>query len=120
MPDREERLKIEENIQQLEQLKASGAMPAALADASIAMWQEKLVASANLEGDGAIAQGNNSNAAGQDAFLVSGGVEKSNIIHGDDNQITQNNYYGTQPTKPLPPGQPKRAQDAHLALLLQL
>ena len=102
MPDREERLKIEENIQQLEQLKASGAMPAALADASIAMWQEKLVASANLEGDGAIAQGNNSNAAGQDAFLVSGGVEKSNIIHGDDNQITQNNYYGTQPTKPLP------------------
>ena len=79
----DEREKLEENIRQLEQLKANGAMPAALADASIAMWQEKLVASANLEGDGAIAQGAGAVAVGKQGVYI-GGSFQGNIYQGED------------------------------------
>ncbi len=70
----DEREKLEETIRQLEQLKASGAMSAALADASIAALKEKLAAYANLEGDGAIAQERDSLTVGAGGIGIKGNV----------------------------------------------
>ena len=73
-----EREKIEESIRQLEQMKTSGVMPPELADASIAALKAQLVTfAASLEGDGAIAQGDNSLAVG------AGGVGIRGDVHGN-------------------------------------
>jgi formylglycine-generating enzyme required for sulfatase activity len=86
----DDREKIEENIRQLEALKASGAMPIDLADASIAALKEKLATyDAELDGGGAIAQGQDSMAVGQDSIGIRGGVSGV-FTRGDGNQIIQN------------------------------
>ena len=80
----DERVKIEENIRQLEQMKASGVMPPELADASIAALREKLATySAENEGDGAIAQGTNAKAVGKGGVMV-GDNFQGNIYQGED------------------------------------
>ena len=62
----DEREKIEANIQKLEELKAAGSMPADLADASIAALKKELATyTAQLEGDGAIAQGDGAKSVGK-------------------------------------------------------
>ncbi|MDX9993271.1 MAG: SUMF1/EgtB/PvdO family nonheme iron enzyme [Anaerolineales bacterium] len=71
----DQREKIEENIRQLEAAKASGALPASVADASIAALREKLATySAENEGNGAIAQGQDAFAVGQNGIGVEGSV----------------------------------------------
>ncbi len=66
---------LEEKIRRLESLKASGAMPADLADASIAALKEKLVVfRAQQEGSGAIAQGDGAVAVGAGGTYVGGSL----------------------------------------------
>lgn len=75
--------KIEESIRQLEAAKASGAIPAAVADASIAaLKNERAKYQAQVQGGGASAQGENSSAIGQQGIGVGGSVSKSLINTG--------------------------------------
>ncbi len=79
-----EQTKIEANIQQLEAMKASGAMSAELADASIAALHAQLTAyTAALIGDGATAQGVNAKAVGKNGILIEGNFQ-GNIYQGED------------------------------------
>ena len=77
--------KIEEDIRQLEKLKRTGVMPAALADASITALQAQMSASyqSQMQGDGASAQGTNSKAVGKQGVLVEGDFQ-GNIYIGED------------------------------------
>jgi hypothetical protein len=60
-----ERAKMNDDIRKLEELKASGMIPADLADQLIAeLRQKQETYAADLEGDGAIAQGDNAFAVG--------------------------------------------------------
>lgn len=71
----DEREKIEANIRQLEQLKASGGMPSELADASIAALKKELTTyNAKLEGDGSIAQGQDAFSVGKDGLGIKGNL----------------------------------------------
>lgn len=68
-----ERAKMNDDIRKLEELKAGGMIPADLADRLIAELRQKgATYAADLEGDGAIAQGTNSKAVGKDGTLVEG------------------------------------------------
>ncbi len=72
MPTSEELNKIEETIRSMEGLKTGGLIPAAQADASIAALKKQLVTfRAELDGSGAIAQGQNSIGAGEGATVIS-------------------------------------------------
>jgi formylglycine-generating enzyme required for sulfatase activity len=80
----DEREKLEENIRKLEAAKASGVLDASVADASIAALREKLATySADLNGDGAIAQGPNAKAVGAGGVMV-GDNFQGNIYMGED------------------------------------
>jgi len=82
--------KIEENIRQLEKMKADGIMPAAVADASIAaLKKERATYQAQVQGGGASAQGDGATAIGQQGVGVNGGVSSSLINTGTIFQIYQ-------------------------------
>jgi HrpA-like RNA helicase len=71
----EERKKLEDAIRSLEDLKASGLMPAEQADASLASLRKQLAtrfAQAEIQGGGASAQGDNAIAAGESATVMAG------------------------------------------------
>ena len=81
----EEHDKIKATIQNLQDLKTQGLMPAAQADASIATLQARLTSVAydtNLEGGGAVAQGTNAKAVGAGGTLVD--VERVEAISVDN------------------------------------
>ena len=81
MTDKE--AKIEANIQQLQALKASGAMHADLADASIAALREKLaIYSATQTGDSASAQGQDAFAVGRNGLGIKGNVNGDMVAYG--------------------------------------
>lgn len=68
-----ERAKMNDDIRKLEELKAGGMMPADLADRLIAELRQKQESyTADINGDGAIAQGTNAKAVGKDGTLVEG------------------------------------------------
>jgi formylglycine-generating enzyme required for sulfatase activity len=80
--------KIEEDIRRLEELKQSGALPPDLADVSIAALKSKLPTyQAELQGDGAIAQGDNSKAAGARAVMADGDIDSSVFVTGDHVEV---------------------------------
>lgn len=82
--------KIEESIRQLEAAKASGAIPAAVADASIAaLKKERATYQAQVQGGGASAQGDESTAIGQQGVGVKGSVSSSLINTGVIFQVYQ-------------------------------
>ncbi len=74
MPDREERQKIEETIQQLESAKASGALNASFVDTSIAALKKELATYTASATSGASAQGPNAKAVGEKGVMVGGNV----------------------------------------------
>jgi len=79
-----EKEKILENIHQLEQLKAAGAMPVELVDASIAALQAQLTTfTALVEGDGVVAQGAGAKGVAKGGILVEGNFQ-GNIYLGED------------------------------------
>ena len=75
-PDpRAEIAKIEETIRNLQKLKEQGVLPAEQADTSIAALKHQLASySAQLEGDGGLAQGAGAKAVGRDGILIEGNV----------------------------------------------
>jgi len=78
----DERQKIEENIRQLEAAKASGVLPTSVADASIAALKKEIATNdANLDGDGAIAQGVGTKAVGRNGVLIEGSVQGEIELH---------------------------------------
>lgn len=88
MDNSEEIHKIDEDIFRLEELKKNGAIPADLADASIdALKVKRATYLLQLHGNGAVVQGDNSNAAGRDAILIDGDMQDSILIKGDNNEI---------------------------------
>lgn len=69
--------KLEDAIHSLEDLKASGLMPAEQADASLASLRKQLAtrfAQAEIQGGGAIALGNGAKSVGEKGVMVEGGV----------------------------------------------
>jgi formylglycine-generating enzyme required for sulfatase activity len=86
--------KIEENIRQLEKMKADGTMPVELADASIeALKTKRATYQAQVQGGGAIAQGDHAKAAGERAVMNEGGMQDAVVNTGDNVEIN----IGTQP-----------------------
>ena len=86
--------KIEETIRNLQKLKEQGLLPADQADASITSLKNQLATyTADLDGSGAIAQGQNAKAVGEDGVLIDGDIADSVFIKGDANEVN----IGTQP-----------------------
>ncbi len=76
--------RINENILHLVAAKASGAIPAAVADASIAaLKKERATHEAQLTGDGAVAQGDGAKAVGKNGILIEGSFQ-GNIYMGGE------------------------------------
>lgn len=81
MPSAEEIKKLEDAIRSMEELKAKGLLPAEQADASISALKNQLAThQAELDGNGAIAQGPGAKAVGQDGVLIEGGVNGNLLI----------------------------------------
>ena len=81
---------IERLTQEVEELKQALATQK---EGSL-LWQmisERLhERTAQLEGSGALAQGDGATAIGQDGINIGGGMKESNLIKGDGNQVIQN------------------------------
>ena len=72
---------MEDAIRSIEELKAKGLLPAEQADASISALKNQLAThQAELDGDGAIAQGPGEKAVGQDGILLKGGMNGNLLI----------------------------------------
>ena len=81
MPSAEEIKKLEDAIRSMEGLKAKGLLPAEQADASISVLKNQLAThQAELDGDGAVAQGTGAKAVGQDGVLIEGDVSGNLLI----------------------------------------
>lgn len=81
MPSAEEIKKLEDAIRSMEELKANGLLPAEQADASISLLKNQLAThQAELDGDGAVAQGTGAKAVGQDGVLIEGDVSGNLLI----------------------------------------
>lgn len=84
MPSAEEIKKLEDAIRSLEELKAKGLLPAEQADASISALKNQLtIHQAELDGDGAIAQGPGAKAVGKGGILIDGNFQ-GNIYMGGE------------------------------------
>lgn len=104
--------KIEETIRNLQSLKEQGLLPADQADASIAALKNQLATyHAALNGDGAIAQGQNAKAVGKDGVLIDGDMTDSVFIKGDSNEV----YVGSQPR-----ARKESLRESYLTYMLEL
>jgi len=84
MPSAEEIKKLEDAIRSMEELKAKGLLPAEQADASISLLKNQLAThQAELDGDGAIAQGPGAKAVGKGGILIDGNFQ-GNIYMGGE------------------------------------
>lgn len=79
----DERENLSDDIRKIEELKASRAMPADLADRLMAELRQKQAFHAKLDGDGALAQGEHAKAVGRGGILVEG-IFQGNIYMGAD------------------------------------
>lgn len=106
MSDKDELAKIEElqeNIRQLEAAKESGALPVSAADAGIAALRKDLKTyQVELEGDGAIAQGDGAKAVGKNGILIEGSVYLGDAPEDTEKQLAIYRRMVMQNTSNLP------------------